>query len=163
MYSNQGEVALSLDGVELCTTSGTRTFRFQVPLSGEHEITARSGELSDTIALRKVDEVPAASVMPTTTIANWFDEAELPSPVGFFSVRDSLGDIKQSNDGARVVASVMEAVATSRGEVGHGVEIPPAMQAIVDRMSVETLIKQAGGVPIEAVAALNSQLNLIAK
>lgn len=163
VYSNQGEVALSLDGVELGTTSGTRTFRFQVPLSGEHEITARSGELSDTIALRKVDEVPAASVMPTTTIANWFDEAELPSPVGFFSVRDSLGDIKQSNDGARVIASVMEAVATSRGEVGHGVEIPPAMQAIVDRMSVETLIKQAGGVPIEAVAALNSQLNLIAK
>jgi beta-galactosidase len=57
----------------------------------------------------------------------------------------------------------MEAVATSRGEVGHGVEIPPAMQAIVDRMSVEKLIKQAGGVSIETVAALNARLNLIAK
>ncbi|WP_082571519.1 glycoside hydrolase family 2 protein [Agromyces sp. Root1464] len=163
VYSNQGEVALSVDGVEVGTVSGIRAFRFNVPLSGEHEITARSGGLSDTIALRKVDEVSAASVMPTTTIANWFDEAELPSPAGFFSVRDSLADIKQSEDGARVIASVLEAVSTSRGEVGQGVEIPPAMQAIVDRMSVENLIRQAGGVPIEAVAALNSRLNLIAK
>ncbi|RXZ50582.1 glycoside hydrolase family 2 protein [Agromyces fucosus] len=163
VYSNQGEVALSVDGVEVGTVSGIRAFRFNVPLSGEHEITARSGGLSDTIALRKVDEVSAASVMPTTTIANWFDEAELPSPAGYFSVRDSLADIKQSEDGARVIASVLEAVSTSRGEVGQGVEIPPAMQAIVDRMSVENLIRQAGGVPIEAVAALNSRLNLIAK
>lgn len=163
VYSNQGEVALSVDGVEVGTVSGIRAFRFNVPLSGDHEITARSGGLSDTIALRKVDEVSAASVMPTTTIANWFDEAELPSPAGFFSVRDSLADIKQSEDGARVIASVLDAVSTSRGEVGQGVEIPPAMQAIVDRMSVENLIRQAGGVPIEAVAALNSRLNLIAK
>lgn len=163
VYSNQERVVLSVDGVEVGAVEGRRVFRFQVPLTGEHEVTARSGASTDTITLRKVDEVSAASVMPTTSIANWFDEAELPSPAGFFSVRDSLGDIKQSEDGARVIASVMEAVATSRGEVGHGVEIPPAMQAIVDRMSVEKLIKQAGGVSLEHVAALNAQLNLIAK
>ncbi|WP_082462166.1 glycoside hydrolase family 2 protein [Agromyces sp. Leaf222] len=163
VYSNQERVVLSVDGVEVGAIEGRRTFRFRVPLTGEHEITARSGDLADTIVLRRVDEVPAASVMPTTSIANWFDEAELPSPVGYFSVRDSLGDIKQSEDGARVISKVLEAVSTSRGEVGHGVEIPPAMQAIVDRMSVEKLIKQAGGVSIEHVAALNAQLNLIAK
>jgi beta-galactosidase len=37
------------------------------------------------------------------------------------------------------------------------------MQSIVDRMSVETLILQAGGIPIETIAALNAELNLIAK
>ena len=163
VYSNQERVVLSVDGVEVGAVEGRRTFRFRVPLTGEHEITARSGDLADTIVLRRVDEVPAASVMPTTSIANWFDEAELPSPIGYFSVRDSLGDIKQSEDGARVISKVLEAVSTSRGEVGQGVEIPPAMQAIVDRMSVEKLIKQAGGVSIEHVAALNAQLNLIAK
>ena len=163
VYSNQERVVLSVDDVEVGAVEGRRTFRFRVPLTGEHEITARSGDLADTIVLRRVDEVPAASVMPTTSIANWFDEAELPSPIGYFSVRDSLGDIKQSEDGARVISKVLEAVSTSRGEVGQGVEIPPAMQAIVDRMSVEKLIKQAGGVSIEHVAALNAQLNLIAK
>ncbi len=156
-------MTLFVDGEVHSTTTGERAFRFHVPLSGEHEITARSGDLVDTITLRKVDEAPSAAVMPTTSIANWFDDAELPSPDGFFSIRDTLGDIKQSEDGARVIASVLEAVATSRGEVGRGVEIPPAMQAIVDRMSVEKLIREAGEVPIESVAALNAQLNTIAK
>jgi beta-galactosidase len=163
VYSNQGQVSLLVDGAEFDTLEGSRTFRFQVPLTGDHEITARCGELTDSITLRKVDEVPAASVMPTTTIANWFDDAELPTPEGYFSIRDTLGEIKQSEDGARVVASVMEAVATSRGEVGQGVEIPPSMQAIVDRMTVEKLIRQAGGVSIDRIAALNAQLNLIAR
>lgn len=161
--SNQSAVTLLIDGVEHATLAGRRTFRFSVPLSGEHEITARANGLSDSIVLRKVDEVPAASIMPTTSIANWFDEAPLPTPDGFFSIHDSLADIKQAPEGARLIASMLDVLAVSRGEVGRGVEIPPAMQAIVDRMSVEKLLKQAGGVPIEQVAALNAQLNLIAK
>lgn len=163
VYSNQPRVTLLVDGIEVGTTEGRRAFRFQVPITAQHRITARSGELSDTIFLRKVDVVPAAAVMPTTTIANWFDDAELPSPAGYFSIRDTLADIKQTEDGARLIASVMEAMATSRGEVGRGVEIPPAMLKIIDRMSVEKLLQQAGEVPIEQVAALNAQLNLIAK
>lgn len=163
VYSNQEEVSLLVDGVEYGAVEGRRTFRFQVPLTGRHEIVARSGDLSDTISLRKVDAVDEANVMPTTTISNWFDEAELPSPAGFFSIHDSLADIKQTDDGALVIASVLEGLATSRGDVGKGVEIPPAMQAIVDRMSVESLVRQAGGVSIETIAALNARLNLIAK
>lgn len=163
VYSNQSSVTLLVDGVEAGTAEGSRAFRFRVPLTGEHEITARAGALADTIVLRKVDEVPTASVMPTTTIANWFDDAPLPSPAGFFSIRDTLGDIKKSEDGARVISSVLEAVATSRGDVGRGAQIPKAMQSIVDRMSVEKLIREAGGVPIERIAALNAELNLIAK
>ncbi|MFZ8758856.1 glycoside hydrolase family 2 protein [Microbacterium sp. HMH0099] len=163
VYSNQPQVTLLVDGAEVGTVSGARTFRFDVPLTGEHEITARAGEETDTVVLLKVDEVPAASIMPTTTIANWFDEAPLPAPEGFFSINDTLADIKQSEEGAPLIGAVLEALATSRGEVGRGVEIPPAMQAIVDRMSLEKLIKQAGSVPVEQVAALNAQLNLIAK
>ncbi|KRB35152.1 glycoside hydrolase family 2 protein [Microbacterium sp. Root180] len=163
VYSNQPFVTLLVDGREVEATEGRRAFRFQVPIAGQHQITARSGEVSDTILLRKVDEVPAASVMPTTTIANWFDDAELPSPTGFYSIRDTLADIKRSEDGARLIASVMDAMATSRGEVGKGVQIPPSMLKIIDRMSVEKLLRQAGEVPIEQVAALNAQLNLIAK
>ncbi|WP_251453857.1 glycoside hydrolase family 2 TIM barrel-domain containing protein [Microbacterium sp. Marseille-Q6648] len=163
VYSNQSTVTLLIDGVELDTVSSRRVFRFRVPLTGDHEITARAGIHSDTITLRKVDDAPDAHVMPTTTIANWFDDADLPNPDGYFSIRDTLGEIKQSPDGARLIESVMDAVATSRGEVGRGVEIPSAMQAIVDRMTVQKLILQAGGVPTEQVAALNAQLNLIAK
>ncbi|MGF3056454.1 glycoside hydrolase family 2 protein [Microbacterium sp. YY-01] len=163
VYSNQAEVTLFVDGTEVDTVSGARAFRFEVPLTGEHEITARAGQTSDTIALIKVDEAPETSIMPTSTIANWFDAAPLPTPEGFFSIHDSLADIKQSDEGARVIMSVLEAVATSRGEVGRGVEIPPAMQAIVDRMSVKQLLTQAGEIPMEQIATLNARLNLISK
>lgn len=163
VYSNQPSLTLLVDGMEIATAAGRRVFRFRVPITGQHQITARADAASDTVFLRKVDEVPAATVMPTTTIANWFDDAELPSPEGFYSIQDTLGDIKRSEDGARLIASVMEGLATSRGEVGRGVEIPPAMLKIIDRMSVEKLLRQAGEVPIAQVAALNAQLNLIAK
>lgn len=163
VYSNHPEVELLVDGHVHGTVRGRRSFRFEVPLSGEHEITARAGDLTDSITLRKVDEVDPATVMPTTTIANWFDDAELPAPDGYFSIRDTLGHIRQSADGAQLIASVLESLSTSRGEVGKGVEIPAAMQAIVDRMSLEKLLNQAGNVPAEQAAALNAQLNRIAK
>lgn len=163
VFSNQSQVTLLLDGREHDTIQGRRSFRFEVPLTGEHEITARAGELTDSITLRKVDGVDPATVMPTTTIANWFDDAQLPAPDGYFSIRDTLGHIKQSPDGAQIIASVLESLATSRGEVGRGVEIPAAMQAIVDRMSLEKLLSQAGSMPAEQVAELNTKLNLIAK
>lgn len=163
VYSNQNTVTLAVDGVDVGTAEGSRAFRFSVPLSGEHEIIARSGDLTDRITLRRVDEVPEATVMPTTTIANWFDDTELPNPDGFLSVKDTLGDIKKSDEGARVIASALEAMSTSRGDVGRGVEIPPSMQAIVDRTSLERLFRDAGGVPADTIAAVNAQLNLIAK
>lgn len=163
VYSNQPRVTLFVDGMEVETVESARAFRFPVPITGQHQITARSGDLSDTIFLHRVDEVPSATVLPTTTIANWFDDTALPSPAGYFSIRDTLADIKRSEDGARLIASVMEAMATSRGDVGKGVQIPPSMLKIIDRMSVEKLLRQAGEVPIEQVAALNAQLNLIAK
>ena len=62
-----------------------------------------------------------------------------------------------------MIGVMMAAMAESRGEVGRGVEIPPAMQAIVDRMSVEKLLAQAGNVSPEQFGALNAQLNRIPK
>lgn len=163
VYSNQSEVTLVVDGVEHGTVAGTRAFRFRVPISGEHEITARSGVLEDSIVVRKVAEVAEIKVTSTTSIANWFDEEALPAPDGFFSIRDSLADIKKSEQGAQLIGVMMAAMAESRGEVGRGVEIPPAMQAIVDRMSVEKLLAQAGNVSPEQFGALNAQLNRIPK
>src|SRR5690625_6726934 len=77
-------VTLDVDGREHGTLSGRRSFRFEIPLSGEHTVTARAGDLTDSVTLRKVDEVDPATVMPTTMIANWFEDTELPAPDGYF-------------------------------------------------------------------------------
>ena len=55
VYSNQSQITLIVDGKILDKKSGDKVFRFAVPLSGEHEIEARSGGLSDHIRIRRTD------------------------------------------------------------------------------------------------------------
>lgn len=59
---------------------------------------------------------------------------------------------------------MMAAAAAARGEVAQNVEIPAAMQAMVDRLTVRKLLQQAGGVLSgDQVGQLNAALNQIAK
>ena len=57
VYSNQPEVSLYVDGELKETQSGNYIFRFMVPISGEHEITAKTenaeGVCSDCITVKK--------------------------------------------------------------------------------------------------------------
>ena len=77
MYSNQREVSLWLDDEHIATLAGRRVFRFQVPLTGEHRLTARSGDLEDTITVRRVDEACPGYALAAAPISNWFDAIEL--------------------------------------------------------------------------------------
>ncbi|TRY16781.1 glycoside hydrolase family 2 protein [Tessaracoccus rhinocerotis] len=164
VYSNQPEVSLLCDGEPVATTAGRLVFHFEVPLSDEHEIRAVAGEQSDSIRVRRVAEPDPDQSLQAAQVVNWFDAEELPSPEGYFSVRDRLSDIKASEQGAAIIDRLMRAAAASRGDVAQNVEIPAAMQAIVDRMTVETLLRQAGAaLPAEQIAQLNASLNQIAK
>lgn len=164
VYSNLPEISLWKDDELVGTQRGERVFRFPVPLSGEHTLTARGGHQSDSITVRHIDAPNPDYVLPVSTVINWFDDDELPSPDGFFSIRDTMADIRANPLGARLIDQLMAQAAASRGEVAQNVEIPEAMQRMVDRMSVENLLKQAGAaIPAEQIVALNAALNGIAK
>jgi beta-galactosidase len=164
VYSNQSEVSLWVDGNLIGTSSGPRVFRFAVPLTGEHELTARSETLSDSIVVRRVDEPNPDYSVPATEVANWFDTVDLPSPAGFYSIEDTMVDIKSSAEAAPLIEALMKKAAAGRGDVAQDVEIPESVQKMVDRMSVKTLLGYAG--PIispEDVATVNAALNRIPK
>ena len=164
VYSNQPEVSLWIDGKLVGTESGPRVFRFQVPLSGEHELTARSGALIDTIAVRRVDEPNPDYSIPASEVANWFDTVELPSPDGFYSIEDTMADLKSSPEAKPLVEALMQQAAAGRGDVAQNVELPESVQEMVDRMTVRTLLGYAGPViSPDDVAGLNAALNLIPK
>ena len=55
VYSNQGQVSLLVNGKKKETKYGKNVFTFTLPLSGEMEIRAVSGECSDTALFRQVD------------------------------------------------------------------------------------------------------------
>lgn len=163
VYSNQSRVALYRDGELIGEQEGRRVFRFHVDLTGEHQLQARAGELTDTITVRRVAEPNPAYRMEVATVINWFDD-ELPAPEGFYSINDTLADIKRNEQGAQLVQHMMAGLTAAMGDVAQKVEIPPAMQAMIERQTVASLLRQAGAmVPPEQIKAINTQLNSIAK
>lgn len=164
VYSNQPQVSLYRDGDLVGTRTGRRVFRFDVRLDGEHELTARSGELTDTIRVRRVGQPNPEYAMPVAAVVNWFDEVELPCPPGFYSINDTLGDIKQSPQGAVMLEHLMAQAVAKRGDVAQNVQIPEAMQLMLDRQTLIGLLRQmGGGIGSEQITALNAALNQIPK
>ncbi|MCR5826001.1 MAG: glycoside hydrolase family 2 protein [Oscillospiraceae bacterium] len=164
VYSNRPEVTLLVDGRELATLAAQRVFTFTVPLSGTHRIEAVSGALRDEMELRRVAEPNAAYRFGGGgTVANWFDEDSFKS--GFYSVRDTLGDLMKNPGTAAIVGRIMAKASSSRGEVAQGAAGNKALQQMMAVMSFESLLKKAGANVIspEQVKAINDALQQIPK
>ena len=54
VYSNCPEITLYANGEPVGTQSGVRVFNFRIPLEGEVTLTAKYGDLSDEISIRRV-------------------------------------------------------------------------------------------------------------
>lgn len=164
VYSNLPEVSLYDNGKLLETKSGKRIFVFTLPLNGNHEITAGSGELSDSITIHKVSVPDESYILEGRKVQNWFDEPGMEIREGYYSIKDSMGDIKKSSAGAALLQRMMEAATASRGDVAKNVQPNAQMQKMMDRLSVEALIKQAGGaITTEMAVQLNQALCQIKK
>lgn len=164
VYSNLPEVTLSVDGRELETKSGGIVFTFHVPLTGEHVIEARSGEQSDRMTVRKVEEPdPAYSLGQSGDVANWFDESDFDSAC--YSIRDTMGTLMQNPATAKIVGALMARAAASRGDVAESAQGNANLQKMMAGMSLQALLKQAGesAVPPEAVKQLNAALQKVKK
>ncbi len=97
-------------------------------------------------------------------MTNWFDDVELPAPDGYYSLHDTLGDIKRSAEAAPLVEDLMKKAAAGHGDVAQGVEIPESVQQMIDRMSLKTLLGYAGPtISPDDVATVNTALNRIPK
>ena len=162
VYSNQPVVTLLVDGREFATQTGDKIFKFQVPITGAHTIEARSGELSDTIAIRKVDKPNPAYSVTGGEVVNWFDRPDELERAGYYSILDSMEAIKQSPAGAALLARMMAKVTASYGDVAKSVTLPAAVQRQMDKMPLQSLLKQAGkAVTPEMAQRLNNALNQI--
>ena len=168
VYSNQRSVTLFMDGRELETQTGDKVFRFHLPISGEHEIKAVSGELSDVITIRKVDTPNKSYIKEGTDVVNWFDREDEVVKEGCFSIKDSISDIKANPEAAAVYIEMTAPLQTKAmeayGDVAKNVQLPPEVLAMMDKMSVEATLKQMGKlVTPEFVHKLNFALNQVKK
>lgn len=164
VYSNQTEVALYVDGKEHSVQKGDKIFCFKVPISETHTIEARSGQYQDTIKIRKVRDANPNYFKEGSEVVNWFDKPEEVVREGYYSIMDSMAELKKNPSSAAILEKIMKQASSSYGDVAKNVEMPEAIQRQMDQMPLQGLLKQAGrAIGAEMVKELNHALNQIAK
>ena len=96
VYSNQDEVELFANGesVGVQKKGEFPFFTFEVKNEGETILTAKAGNLTDESKIRKIDSFNEDYRMKEEgAVINWF---EINTPVGYYSVNDTIGDIMES-------------------------------------------------------------------
>lgn len=162
VYSNLPEVTLLVDGMPFATQNGSRIFTFHVPLSGEHTMQALAGDCTDVIVIHKVAKSnPDYTFVKRETVTNWFDQEELNPE--YFSVEDTLGQLRSHPEARAVVDRIVMQGAASRGDLAESVVGNPALMRMLDRMTLVGLMKQAGAVDPENLKQLNRILQRIKK
>jgi beta-galactosidase len=162
VYSNQAHVALYVDGALFAEQDGRTIFRFRIPLTGGHRIEAVSGEARDEMVIRKVEAPDESYVFnkAAATVTNWFDADELDPAC--FSINDKLSDIQMNPQAGAILNAMMAKAAASRGDVAESVKDNPALQRMMGRMTLVSLLKQAG-TDEESMKQLNRVLQGIKK
>lgn len=162
VYSNAEEVILYVDGKRFETLAAKRVFCFQVPISGEHVIEAKAGNVEDRITVRKVEkENPEYVFAKKQDVVNWFDQDAFDPDC--FSVSDTLSELRANPDAGTIVNQMMEKGAASRGDVADAVKDNPELQRMMGRMTLISLLKQAGDIDEESIRQLNRVLQKIRK
>lgn len=165
VYSNQNKVELYMDGNLVGEKTGDHIFTFKVKINGEHHIEVRSGELYDRMKIQKVDKPnPEYFMSEHFDVTNWFEEPEMEVIPGYYSIKDTLEEINQSPRGKALFEKVMEQATSSLGNMAENVEITDSMKEMMNRLTVEQLLQQAGSMIYpEMVKGLNKELNKIKK
>ena len=162
VYTNQKEVELFVNGLPYEKKEGEHVFTFRIPLDEETDILVKSGELEDTVTLHYVN-TPDLSyrLNKEAPVTNWFDAAEIDRTC--FSVEDTLGEILAHPVAGRIIEEMMAKMSASRGDVADSVKDNPALKKMMARMTLISLLKQAGEVKKETIDQLNRILQGIKK
>ena len=164
VYSNLPSVTLYVDGKEFASQTADKVFIFRVPITGEHTIEARSGQVSDRISIRRVEAPNPAYYANGGPVVNWFDKPEEIVREGYYSILDTMGEVKKNPRGAALLAEIMALARKGRGDVAHNITIPESSQRMMDRSTVENTLKRAGkAITLAMVKELNYKLNQIPK
>ncbi|MBO6157632.1 MAG: glycoside hydrolase family 2 protein [Firmicutes bacterium] len=167
VYSNLSKVTLFVDGKEFAAQEGKRVFTFEVPISGEHAIEAKAEAadgtlMADSMKIVHVDQPDESYIYnhKAAQVINWFDAGELDPAA--FSVQDTLGELRANPQAGAVVNAMMEKASAARGDVANAVKDNPALQRMMGRMTLISLLKQ-GGADEESIKSLNRILQGIKK
>lgn len=143
VYSNQNAVTLLVDGKTFAHQEGRFIFRFQVPVSGSHTIQAISGNLNETITIRKVSTPnPEYSLPEKESVVNWFDSDSCKSD--FYSLSDNLKVLLDDPRTEEIIREVINALDPALLEI-------PGLMSFLGNISVQAFAERNGKPEHEAL------------
>ena len=111
--------------------------------------------------MKKVtEENPSYIFIKRAPVTNWFDANELDPEC--FSINDKLADIKANPQAGAIIDQMMAKGASERGDVADAVKDNPGLQRMMGRMTLVSLLKQAG-TDDESIKQINRILQGIKK
>ncbi len=164
VYSNFHTVELYNNGELIGRQSGDKVFIFKLKLQDKHKIEVKAGNCSDEMTIYKVKKPNKHYQLEGRDVINWFDDPEMNLPEGYYSIKDIMSDIRKDARGAKILDDMFAYAKSKRGDVAKNVKQSKSMAKIMNSMTVEALIKQAGGsIPRSMVVEVNKALNKIKK
>lgn len=171
VYSNEPEVTLFVDGKNMGTQKGEYVFKWDVPISGEHQIKAvgTNPELVDEMVIRKVDEKDPAYIVEGGSVHNWFTDGV--EKEGYYSIMDSVADVMK-NEQARekllpIFASMGQLLGPRDEDTGKTPEELAAektkMMETMGKFPLETALRMTKALTQEEIVELNKLLNSLPK
>ena len=117
VYTNCDEVTLIVNGADVATAKAVDhavVFENVALAAGENTVTAKCGDVSDTVTLNGVAEHNEAYTLPdiaeAMAVGNWFDEVsdnedsdEILVVEGCYSVEDTFGELLSNEECFKIV------------------------------------------------------------
>ena len=175
VYTNCGKVTLEVNGVELGTRQATNhavVFENIDLIPGQNTITAKAGNVSDTITLNAVAEHNYAYDLPEGNQgANWFeDPAAIAArkafkyPKGYYSIKDKVGVLMANPETAAILGGLLSQMTAGAAAGFDMAAMGEEMKQFMTMMRLSDMLKMAGDkFPQEAKIALNEALTKIKK
>ena len=104
-------------------------------------------------------ENPAYTFIKRSPVQNWFDAEQ---DENCYSVADTLAEIRKNPQAGAIVDRMMAQGAAARGDVADAVKDNAALQRMLGRMTLISLLKQAGA-DEESIKQMNRVLQGIKK
>ena len=183
VYTNCDEVTLVVNGAEVASKAAVDhavVFENVALNDGANTITAKAGDVEDTITLNGVAEHNYAYDLPEGNEgANWFDDPaaiearkakKLNFPKGYYSIKDKMSVLQANPQTAAILKAAMEkamqgsAMSAMANPDGGGMDMGKEMMEFMGMMTLSNLMKMArGAVSADDKYALNEMLNKIKK
>ncbi len=172
VYTNCDEVTLLVNGAEVATVKAVdhEAVFENVPLNdGANTVTAKAGEVEDTITLNGVAEHNQEYTLPdiaeAMAVGNWFDDIaedtdseEIEVIEGYYSIEDTAGEILGNEEGLKVVKGwFMQQGNLTMASMLTTVRDMMGFKKITEFSSI------SGDISKKDIAKLNRQLNKIKK